>query len=88
MKRPASKDRTEEDVPTAQSVSSFDLDAILSMFPTKNAAPNAESNGGNSDERSGFELDLLEDPLYGLMDCPMMPFSDISDFLLDRPVAL
>ena len=75
----------EEDLPTAQSVFSVDLSAILSMFPTKNAAPNAESNGGNSDDTSGLELDLFEGPLYGLMNYSMMPLSDMSDFMVGTP---
>jgi hypothetical protein len=79
-------------MPTAQSVPSVDLGAILSMFPTKNnTAPNPDSDGwnDNSDSRAGFdEVDLFQDPLYGHMDFQIMPFSDVPNFLLDKPMEL
>lgn len=66
-------------------MSSFDLDSILSMYPTKIAAPNASLN---FDDMADFGLDLFDDPLYGLMESPTMPFSDVSNFLLERSAPL
>lgn len=68
------------------SVASFDLEAILSMFPTRNSTNNMTGDGANVDGPYDFDMALSEDPLYGFMDCPTMPFTDASEFLFSRPV--
>lgn len=63
------------------SPASFDFDAIISMFPARNFG---DQNLLDSGEGINFDPDLPDDPLFGLMDGPMMPFSEVSDILFGR----
>lgn len=57
-----------------QSILSFDLDAILNMFPINNGT---HTDLGMSGYRPGLDMELHPDPLFGLMDGPAVPFADL-----------
>ena len=67
--------RIEETIYPSYSPSTFDFDTIYSMFPTRNSA---SSNVQYSGEVI-FDSDIPDDPLFGLMDEPMLPYTDMSD---------
>lgn len=54
-----------------QSILSFDLDAIFNMFP------GGQTDLGMSGYRPGLDMELHPDPLFGLMDGPALPFTDL-----------
>ena len=65
--------RTEETIYPSYSPSSFDFDTIYSMFPARNTT-------GSNVQYPGeviFQSDIPDDPLFGLMDEPMLPYTDI-----------
>ncbi|KIY01559.1 uncharacterized protein Z520_03111 [Fonsecaea multimorphosa CBS 102226] len=65
----------EETIYPSYSPSSFDLDTIFSMFPPRTVT---SSNVQYSGEVI-FDSDIPDDPLFGLMDEPMLPYTDMSD---------
>ena len=71
----ATDSEAEETIYPSYSPPSFDFDTIYSMFPTRNAA---SSNVQYSGEVI-FDSNIPDDPLFGLMDEPILPFTDISD---------
>ncbi|KIW88573.1 uncharacterized protein Z519_10619 [Cladophialophora bantiana CBS 173.52] len=65
----------EETIYPSYSPSSFDFDTIFSMFPTRNmTSSNVQYSG-----EVVFDSDIPDDPLFGLMDEPMLPYTDMSD---------
>ncbi|KAM5363386.1 hypothetical protein ACJZ2D_012027 [Fusarium nematophilum] len=62
---------TEEVHSIDQSSFSFDLDAILNMFP---AGQGADAEFAMSGYRMGLDYELPPDPLFGLMDGPAVSF--------------
>jgi len=73
---------TEETIYPSYSPSTFDFDTIYSMFPTRNAS--------NSNIQFSGDVTLDEipnDPLFGLMDEPMLPFTDMTDTFFNGSTA-
>ena len=70
---------------TAQSEASGDLDGIFNTFPAQHVPHTSDFGAQNFDDTPNFAMDFLTDPLYGLMDHPMLPYSDMSQYLLADP---
>ncbi|KAJ9611500.1 hypothetical protein H2200_004684 [Cladophialophora chaetospira] len=65
----------EKTINPSYSPSSFDIDTIYSMFPTRNiTSPDVQYSN-----EVIFGSDIPDDPLFGLMEEPMLPFTNMSD---------
>ena len=70
---------------TAQSEASVNLDGIFNTFPTQHVTHTSDFDAQNFDDTPNFAMDFLTDPLYGLMDQPILSYSDMSQYLLGAP---